>query len=80
MTALSQNRDARAQRAARRLISSGVDLDNDGRLFTEAEIIAALAKHYPTGFATIGALCDETLDRSGCLLGKVRAAARNLSK
>ncbi len=44
--------------------------------WTEKELIAALAKHYAKHYAAIGALCDETLDRSGRLLGEVRKEAR----
>jgi hypothetical protein len=52
---------------------------NDERYFSEAHLVAALAAIYKAGssqdMVTVAKLCDEHLDRSGRLLGRVRSAA-----
>lgn len=50
------------------------------RSWTEAELIPILAAMYRMDYAAIGRLCDEYLDRSGGLLGKVRDQARQINK
>ena len=40
------------------------------------KIFERLVELYPDNYVCVAKICDEVLDRSGALLGKVRTAAR----
>jgi len=58
-------------------------IEAEARAESSAEMERALALVYAEGYASpapvaVAKVCDETLDRSGALLGRIRTAAASL--
>ena len=52
------------------------DVSGSLPLASPEKIFERLVELYPDNYACVGKICDEVLDRSGALLGKVRNKAR----